>query len=184
MRDIQFTKRLIFIALGLLLLLDVGFAYYDVKMSSASENPQLDLADKTLQLGILKADVKRANDIRQGIPEVQKKFDQFESSLPPASKGYSIISQEMDEAARDTHLVVSGTKYQQKDLSGHNLTELELESSVSGDYVGIVRFLNRLQRSKNVYVVDSLEVDSESPGQAGAGTLRITLRLRTYFRKA
>jgi len=163
---------------------DVTLAYYDFKMSSARENPQQLLTAQSRQLALLKADVKRATEIRQGIPEVLKKFDHFESSLPLASKGYSLLSQEMDEAAHETHLVIGGTKYQQKDLPGRNLTELELESTVSGDYVGIVRFLNRLQRSKNVYIVDSLEVDSQSAGVGAPGTLKISLHLRTYFRKA
>src|ERR1700690_3432331 len=177
MRDFQLTKRLIFIALAVLLLVDAALAYHNVKMSSSRENPQVILATQNRQLGLLKADVKRANDIRQGIPEVLKKFDQFESSLPPASKGYSLLSQEMDEAARETNLVIGGTTFHQKDVAGRNLTELEVDSTVTGDYVGIVRFLNRLQRSKNVYIVDSLGVDSQAQGPGASGGLRISMHL-------
>jgi Tfp pilus assembly protein PilO len=184
MRDIQLTKRLIFAVLALLLAVDLALGYYNRKMSSARENPQQILAAQNRQLALLKADVKRASEIRQRIPDVLKKFDQFESSLPPATKGYSLLSQEMDEAAHESHLLIGDTKYRQKDLTDHNLVELEFESSVTGDYVGIVRFLNRLQRSKNVYIVDSLAVDSQTQGQGLPGTLRISLHLRTYFRKA
>jgi hypothetical protein len=47
-----------------------------------------------------------------------------------------------------------------------------------------VRFINHLQRSKNVYIVDSLQLETDSTGQGPANLLRINLRLRTYFRKA
>jgi Tfp pilus assembly protein PilO len=184
MRDFQVKRRLIFIALAVLLLVDAALAYHNVKLSSNRENPQVILAAQNRQLGLLKADVKRADEIRQGIPEVLKRFDQFENSLPLATKGYSLLSQEMDEAARETHLLISGTTFHQKDVKGRNLTEVEVDSVVSGDYVGIVRFLNRLQRSKNVYIVDSLGVDSEAQGKGASGALRINLHLRTYFRKA
>jgi hypothetical protein len=60
---------------------------------------------------------------------------------------------------------------------------LFMDASVSGDYNGIVNFLNRLQRSKNVYIVDSLAVDTAESGR-GPNGLKISLHLRTYFRKA
>jgi len=50
-----------------------------------------------------------------------------------------------------------------------------------------VRFLNRLQRSKNSYVVDSLGLDSASgtgrENAAPPGTVKVSLHLRSYFRK-
>jgi hypothetical protein len=125
-----------------------------------------------------------AAEIRERRPAILKKFDEFESTMLPAAKGYSVIAQEMDGYARDAHLVVDGVKFREKEIEGRNLTELTLESRVGGDYHGIVNFLNHLQRSKNVYIVDGLSVDTETPGQgAPAGNLRITLHLRTFFRK-
>jgi hypothetical protein len=136
-------------------------------------------------MALVKADVKRASEIRGRIPQVLKEFDQFEGTLLPASKGYSVLSQEMDEYAHDTRVVKEDVKYhEKKDVSGRNLSELTLDVSVMGDYSGIVGFLNHLQRSKNVYIVDSLAVDTATSGQAPAGTLRVILHLRTFFRKA
>jgi Tfp pilus assembly protein PilO len=79
---------------------------------------------------------------------------------------------------------VDNVKFHEKEVTGRNLTELTLESSVTGDYNGIVRFLNDLQRSKHVYIVDGLDVDSQTSGQGPVGALRINLHMRTYFRKA
>ncbi len=184
MRDFQVKKQLIIGALVVLLLADAAFFYFNTKLSNPTQNRQQVLALQTRQLALVRADVKRASEIRDKIPQVLKEFDQFEGTLLPASKGYSVISQEMDEYARDTHLVVEDVKYHEKDVSGRNLSELTLEASVSGDYSGIVGFLNHLQRSKNVYIVDSLAVDTATSGQAPAGALRVNLHLRTYFRKA
>lgn len=184
MRDFQVKKQLIIGGLTLLLFADAVFFYFNTKLSNPQQNRQQVLAMQTRHLALVKADVKRASEIRERIPQVLKAFDQFEATLLPASKGYSVISQEMDEYAHDTHLIVEDVKYHEKEVTGRNLSELTLDASVSGDYNGIVSFLNHLQRSKNIYIVDSLAVDTATSGQAPAGALRINLHLRTFFRKA
>ncbi len=114
-----------------------------------------------------------------------KGLDDFEGSLIPAPKGYSAISEELADVARKNHVTIDDEKFHQKEISGRNLLELEIETSVGGDYGGIVRFLNALQRSKSVYIVDSLQVETQASGsgQTAPGALRVNLHLRTYFRK-
>ena len=180
----QIKKQVIIAGLAVLFIADAAFLYFNSVMSSPQENRQQVLAVDNRQLALVKADVKRASEIREKIPQVLKQFDGFENTLLPASKGYSVIAQEMDEDAHDAHLIVDNVKYHATDVVGRDLTEVSLESSVTGDYNGIVRFLNALQRSKHVYIVDALEVDSQSSGQAPVGTLRVNLHMRTYFRKA
>jgi len=186
MPGFQLKKQLIIGGLAILLLADGALVYFNSTLSAPREERQRVLAAQTRQLGLVRADIKRASEIRAKIPQVLQDFDQFESTLLPASKGYSVLSQELDGYARDEHLIVEDVKFHPKDVTspGQNLTELTLESSVTGDYDGIVRFLNHLQRSKNVYIVDSLDVASQTSGQVPAGTLRVNLRMRTYFRKA
>lgn len=185
MHNFPLTRRLILIALGTLLLVDLGFAYFNSQMIAERGNPQQLLATQNRQYLLLKADVERATAIQKKIPEVLKAFDQYESSLPVSTKGYSVISQELADDARETHLVVDDVKLHEKDLPARKLTEVAMEATVTGDYAGVVRFLNRLQRSKNTYIVDSLQVDAptQSPGQSPSSTLRVALHMRTYFRK-
>lgn len=184
MHDFQFRKRLILGVLVALLLADCALGYFNLRMSTPRENREQALAAQSRKLALVRADVKRATDIRAKIPLVLKEFDQFESTLLPASKGYSVVTQELDEYAKDTHLILDAVKYHEKDVTGRNLTELTVESRVTGDYSGIVHFLNHLQRSKNVYIVDSLDVETDPSGQSSPGVLRVNLHLKTYFRKA
>jgi len=184
MHDFEPKRLLIIAGLAILLIADATFAYFNHKMSLYRENPQQVLATRNLQLGIIKADVDRAAKIRENIPKVVKAFEEIETGLPPASKGYSIITQELDGYARDSHIVKENTNFHEKEISGRDLSEVTVEASITGDYNGIVHFLNHMQRSKNVYIVDGLDVDSQNASQAPAGTLRVGLHVRTYFRKA
>jgi predicted ribosomally synthesized peptide with SipW-like signal peptide len=177
-------KTLIYAGLAVLFIADGTFAYFSSKISSGSQNPQQELQAENRQLQLMKLDVKSASEIRAKIPQVLKEFDQFEAALPTAAKGYSTIDQELSQFAKETHLQVDEKKFHEKDLPGRGLTEIEIEETVAGDYTGIVSFLNRLQRSKNTYVIDGLQVDSQNAGQGAPGTLKIELKLLTYFRKA
>jgi Tfp pilus assembly protein PilO len=184
MGDFQKKKRLILAGLAILLLVDFALFFFNSRLSLPQNDRQQTLAAETRQLALVKADVERASKIRGTIPDILKKFDLFEATLLPASKGYSVIAQELDEYAHETHLIAEGVQWHQKDVTGRNLTEVNFDASVSGDYNGIVNFLNRLQRSKNVYIVDSLGVETGEAGRGPLGALRITLHMRTYFRKA
>lgn len=180
----RLKRQLIYAGLAVLLVADAGFAYLSSQISSSRQNPQQELAAQNRQLQLMKLDVKRATEIRAKIPEVLKEFDAFEAALPTAGRGYSTIDQELTQFARETHLQVDEKKFKGKELAGRSLIEVEIEETVTGDYTGIVSFLNRLQRSRNTYVIDGLQVDSQTTGQVAPGTLRIELKLLTYFRKA
>jgi type II secretion system (T2SS) protein M len=180
-------KRLIIAGLAVLLLLDVAFAYYSIKLSGLRRDPQQVLAAEKTQLELLRADVKRAAEIQKKIPEYVKAFDKYEGDLPQANNGYSVIAGELSSVAKTTHVLLEDQRFRQKDVAGRDLEEIELDATVSGDYPSIVRFLNALQRSKNTYIVDSLGLESESaaPGTPAAAPtgLKVNLHLRTFFRK-
>jgi len=62
------------------------------------------------------------------------------------------------------------------------MTEVAIDATVTGDYKSVVGFLNGLQRSSNLYQVDSLSLASENANQASANVIKVALHLRTYFR--
>jgi|SRR5580692_4096100 hypothetical protein len=187
MGDFKLKKRLILAGLALLLAMDAALAYHNARLAVKEENPDGRLKAESRQVALVKADVERATKIKARLPEVQKYFDQFETTLPPVGKGYSMVSQELGEIAREMHVQVQDLKFRQKEVPGRNVDEIEVEALLDGDYAGIVRFLNRLQRSKNTYVVDSLGLDSAAGtgtvNAAPPGTVKVSLHLRSYFRK-
>jgi type IV pilus assembly protein PilO len=183
-RDFTLQKRAILGGLAILLLADVVLAAYSLKMTSAPRTPQQELAAQTRQLELLKADIKRAQDIRQKIPAIQKDCEQFEQSFIPGSTGYSAVTAELGSIANKAGIQIEGRNFHQREIAGRGLNEVTLEVTISGEYASVVRFLNGLQRSQNVYAVDSLALASGDQGQGVAGALRVSLHMKTYFRTA
>ena len=188
--NFKLEKQVILIVVGVLILADIGLAMYTYQLSSSPHAPQQVLARENLQLELQRADIKRAKSIRERIPVIRKGFDQFEASLIPASRGYSSLASEIGSIAAKAGVKVDEVHFRQKEVPTRGLSEVEIESTVSGDYANVVRFLNGLQRSQNVYAVESLALapgDSSAQNTSGAnttGAIRVNLHMRTYFRIA
>jgi len=184
-RDFAFRKQAILVGLAVLLSADVALAVYAWRTSSSLESPQLVLAQQTHQMEMLRADVNRAKDIQAKIPKSKLGLDQFEAQhFPAQSKGNSSITAELDLIATKSKVKLDDVRFHEKDDSNQGLNEVDIEGAVTGEYGAVVRFLNGLQHSNTVYVVDALTLASDSQNQGPAGPLRVNLRLRTYFRTA
>jgi len=184
MQNFPLRRNLILTGLALLFAADVTLAYLTVHLSSSREDRQRALAAGTFQLARVRDDVERATKIQKEMPDDLKLLDNFENSLLPSAKGYSVVTRELDQFAKETHVLLDDVKFHEKEVSGRNLSELGMEVVVNGEYNSIVEFLNKLQRSKSVYIVDGLAVETSNTGQGPVGALKVNLHLRTYFRKS
>jgi Tfp pilus assembly protein PilO len=182
--DFKLERRAILLGVVLLVGADVALAVYGWNLSSGPR-PQQDLAVLTRNRDLLRADITRAQDIRKKIPAIQKDCDQFEQSLYPATTGYSSVTAELSSIAGKSGLQLENLSWRQAELKGRPLMQVEIEATVNGSYGGVVRFLNGLQRSGNVYAVETLSAKSEiGPQQAARGEVRVTMHIKTYFRTA
>ncbi len=183
-RDFALRKRIILAGVILLVLADVALAAYSWELSSAPHAPQQQLAVETRQHDLLKADIKRAQDIRDNIPAIQKDCDHFEQSLLPASSGYSAVRSELGAIARKSGIQLEDQAFKQTEISNRGITEVAIDATVNGDYKSVIGFLNGLQRSANLYEVDGLVLASENANQASTNVIKVALHLKTYFRTA
>jgi len=183
-RDFTFRKQAIMAGVVLLVLADVALAAYSWRLASAPHSPREQLSLEMKQEHLLKADIKRAQDIRDKIPAIQRNFDQFEHSLFPASSGYSAVRSELGEIARKAGIQLVDLSFRQAEISNRGMTQVIVDSTVDGDYKNVIHFLNGVQRSPNLYEVDALALATENANQGASGAIKVTLHLKTYFRTA
>jgi hypothetical protein len=183
-RDFTLRKRIILVGVILLVLADVALAAYSWQLSSAPHAPQQQLAVEIKQHDLLKADIKRAQDIRDNIPAIQKDCDRFERSLFPARSGYSAVRSELGAIARKSGIKLEGISFKPTEIPSRGMTEVSIDATVNGDYKSVIGFLNGLQRSANLFEVDALTLASENSPQAPPNAIKVALHLKTYFRTA
>src|SRR5438094_4966783 len=109
-RDFTARKRMILGGVTLLVLADVALAAYSWQLSSAPRAPQHHGQEITQQ-DLLRADIRRAQSIRDSIPAIQKDCDRFEQSLLPASSGYSSVRSELGSIARPSGSLLEGISF-------------------------------------------------------------------------
>ena len=98
-RDFTVRKRLILAGLAALVTADFAMAAYGWRLSSAPHTPKQQLAQERTQLELLRADIRRAQNIREKMPSTQVDCDKFEHGLRTPSNGYSAITAEMGVVA-------------------------------------------------------------------------------------
>ena len=181
--NFRLQRNIILGVVGALLVADAAMGVYSAEMASSKMTPQQELAQQTTQLKLLKADVERASAIQQDIPKIKSDCDRFEGALPSTGGGYSVISSELADLAREAGLQISTLGFHGKELAGKGMTEVAVDATVTGDYKSVVRFLNGIQRSTNYYVVESLTLgaDAGTPG-ASHGSVKVVLHLKSYFK--
>jgi Tfp pilus assembly protein PilO len=183
-RDFTLRKRIILVGVVLLVLADVGLAAYSWQLASAPHAPKEEFAAQTKKRDLLKKSIDNAQKIRDNIPTTQKDCDRFEKALFPASSGYSALISELGEAARKSGIQIEDLTHKQTEIANRGMTEVMIDATVNGDYKNVIGFLNRLQRSTNLYAVDSLTLASQNATQASANVIKVALHLKTYFRTA
>lgn len=182
-RDFKVRKRIILIPVVLLVLADLGLAEYSWQLAAAPRRSEKQILLETKQLNLLKGDIKHGQDIRDNVPATQKDCEQFEKSLFPASSGYSAVRSELGGTAQKSGVQIDALSFKQTEISNRGMTEVAIDATVNGNYKSVIGFLNGLQRSANVYSVESLTLGSDS-NQASANVIRVALHLKTYFRTA
>jgi Tfp pilus assembly protein PilO len=181
-RDFRGLKFILLIVLGALFAADSAMTIVSTHSASSSMTPQRQLATQAALLKLLRADVKRAREIRQAIPKTKADCELFENSLPPYGEGYSVISAEFQDLGQKAGLQIGSVSFHRKDITAHGITEISVDASINGDYKSVVRFVNGLQHSKNHYVVDDLTLANDRVGSGTQSGVRVNLHMRSYFR--
>jgi Tfp pilus assembly protein PilO len=178
--DFSVKKRLILGALGLLVAADAALIGYSLHNASVSGAPQETLAAASLELKLLKADVERGQKIRKEMPAIQEECDRFEKAMPPVTTGYSTVVAELGEIARKAGVQIAGVAFHESQVQDRPFSQVNLDLSIEGRYADVVRFLNGVQKTRGLYIVNELSLGAGS--QSAGGSLRVNLRMQTYFR--
>lgn len=175
-------KAKLYVRIGLGVLVAVDLALIFLAWRASSNTPESQRAREAGLLAerrMLAADVHRAQIIRSHLAQVGKQSVEFYAKdLPPGQTGYAVIVGDLGEIAGQAGLRTSVVGYRQKEIRDRGVTEVQVTAAVEGDYNGLIKLINGLERSKNFYVLENLALSSGSSGN----DLKLSLSLRTYFR--
>jgi type IV pilus assembly protein PilO len=160
---------MILIVAGLAVRLGLDWSATDSSSNDALVNKQIELKTLELQTFPLRGLEGRVKDSRQQIQD-------FYAKRIPAN--YSSISAKIGDLAVKSGVQESRMQYTQGASAG-DLTEISLDSSITGQYHEIMHFVNGLERDKTFFLIRSMTFT----GQQG-GLVSLRLRVSTWLRPA
>lgn len=172
-------KRRIVWLIAALFVLDVLVFFAGLRPFRAVEERRLALRnDLRRQYEERRKEVTRLREIQSKVEVARRQADDFVAErLLPQKDGFSAIVNELDSIAAATAVRKGNVNFKTKALDGQSLLEVGVTTSVEGDYPSLVRFVNRIEQSKQFFIIENLSLAS-SPTTP---VIKLNMRLLTYF---
>ena len=169
------------LVIGVLVVLNLVAAYFVLRPPGGSpEELRSEVRDLTSQLRQKKAVLERTRIFVSKIQSGRQQGDQFLSQyFLPSGKAYSIVLSELIDLAKDAQLKPKEVTYSMEPIEGSDtLSTMTISQNLEGTYPQLIHFINALDKSSRLLVVESLQATPQS-----TGPLNVVLKLQTYVRE-
>ena len=186
-RNVAHAQRNILIVILVLAVVDMGaLAFWLSPAVRSHEQVQKQYAQLQAELALKRVQAIPALDMDKKLVEARLQIaDFFDKDLPGH---YSEISEALAKAASESHVELANIRYDAKPSLTPNakpgtgdprLAVVNLSLDLGGNYDADIRFINALERSRMLLVIQNVNL-VESQG----GAIRLTLRLQTFLKAA
>jgi hypothetical protein len=143
----------------------------------ATSNSQMDaLQTKRIELKTLQLQTAPLRGLDKKVALSRTQIDEFYAKRIPPS--WSAVLEQLGALATKAPVRLSRVQYKQAPGSG-NLTEIRMDAGLTGDYAGIMRFINGMERSQTFFVIRAMELTGQQ-----SGSVNLRLVVSTWLRPA
>ena len=168
------------LVIGVLVALNLAAAYFVMRPPGGSpEQLRAEVTDLSNRLRQRRAVLDRTRVLVSKIQAGRQQGDQFLSQyFLPNGKAYSIVYSELLELAKEAQMKPKESTYEMEAIEGSDvLSTMTISQNIEGTYQQLIHFINALDRSSRLLVVESLQATPQS-----TGVLNVQLTLQTYVR--
>jgi type IV pilus assembly protein PilO len=166
-----------YIGLAALILLVVGLGIrLGLDWRAISSDSDTALAGKQIQLKALELQTAPLRGLDKRVEESRAQMQSFYGKRIPTD--YSSISSRIGELEVASGVRISRIQYSQG-AAGPDLTEIAVDSTISGDYPQILRFINSLERDQMFFIIRAMTLAGQQGGQ-----VNLRLNFSTWMRHA
>ena len=90
----------------------------------------------------------------------------------------SAVPDRLGELAARHRVQLSQAKYKAVESPVRGIQRVEIQGSLAGEYLDVVRFLNAVERDPMFFIIQSVALDD----QEGGGTVHLEMKMETYVR--
>jgi Tfp pilus assembly protein PilO len=181
MRNIPRTRQRFIIALAIMGVVDVALLAYLLWPGSSASALDSQRASLQEQISVLKKEVAP-------LEHIDAKLDQTRTNLKALSeqkvpRHSSQISLQLEKLTRETGVTTQSIKYSTLKPEKGDLAEVQrisIETTVVGDYAKVARFINALEQSELLFIIDQISLSSV--GKEG-GAVSLSIKFETFLKE-
>jgi len=175
MASIRETRKKLMPVVIALALLDMACVGYIVSPAGRSrQSRQREYYQLHNQLMAKEVEVAPTRGMDQKLKQASQDVSGFYDTRFPSQ--YSAVAEQLGKVANETGIHLSNVKYDEKDAPIEGLRKLNVDITLSGDYLQEVKFINALERDKMFFLIDGIALGEQQ------GNVRLQLKLETYLR--
>ncbi len=112
-------------------------------------------------------------------PEIRKHdLEQAQNDLQLKHKEYEPLMGMDEKLKKQSKIRITQATYENKQSDMPNLTEVDIGANLEGDYTGLVKFINGMERDKMFFIVESVGLSGDQSG----GGVKLALRAQTFLK--
>jgi Tfp pilus assembly protein PilO len=169
------------LVVAVLVVLNVVAVYFVLRPPGGSPDELSAAAGSaSLQLQQKKMALDRTRVLMTKIKDGREKGDSFLTQyFLPAGKAYSTVYYDLVDLATKAKMTPRESSYTMEQVEGSDtLSMMTITQALEGKYVDLIHFVNALDKSDRLLIVDSLTATPQTNGN-----LSVLLRLQTFVRE-
>jgi Tfp pilus assembly protein PilO len=176
MPDLRQTRKNIKVALAVMLGADVlAAAVLFSPLVGSTASRQQEQRQLWSELRRKTREVQPLTNLDQKVKTANQQITDFYQKRFPTRD--SQIIAEFGKLASENGVAIEQGTYKVKDEPVARLLPVEVEASLSGNYVSLAKFINALERDDTIFLIDSLTLGGEQNGP-----LKLQMKLETYLK--
>jgi len=177
MANLRQARRHVFVALAVLLALDVVAVVVlltPLAGSAAARRQEFATVRRQVQAKIKQ--VIPPDQVQVRVDEARTQIDAFYKDR--LASGSAALTADLGKLASQSGVQLNAARYEELDSDLPGLRHVRITANVTGDYLQEVKFINSVERSKMFLIVDSISLAEQS-----AGVVRLGVTLETYLKR-
>jgi len=166
--------------LGVLLLLDLGFyLFLNLPRVRLLQSLEARRNSAARDLHGTQARCDRMRELLSQYDEETKRLDDFYGNvLGSQMDRMTSIQKEVRSIATEFHIDPESIDYNSQEIEGSGMAQFQISIPLVGGYPNLRQFINRVESSKHLLIVDSVQLTG---AREGGAMLSLTIKISTMF---
>lgn len=170
------------VLLGLILLFDFAFYFFAVRpLSTREREKRLFVSTLSKQVESKSKQIEKLRKVVANVEEAREQGDKLIKEITMIRRtAFSALVMELDTAAQRSGVEAHERAYDIQPIKGtERYGMVTISANFRGRYANLVKLLNRLDRSENFLIIESLAAAS----RANSEELHIKMKINTFVRE-